>query len=204
MSGVYIIHNEHNLPIYVGKGAKNRAYSHLKQSHNKRLNRKLAKMKKEGHIPFIKLIPVENDALAFEMEMLLIALIGRLDKKTGSLYNLTDGGDGVIGCIQTKEIIEKRAAGKRGKKQTPEHNAAIAAGKRGKKFPKLSEALKGKPQSDRQKEAHKIGVQKISKSCTIDNGITIYPSHNAMAKILGKGKFGTRNPNFKYVELEKS
>jgi hypothetical protein len=34
---------------------------------------------------------------AFECEELMIALAGRVDTKTGSLTNLTDGGEGVVG-----------------------------------------------------------------------------------------------------------
>ena len=57
---------------------------------------------------------------ACELEEFLVSLYGRIDLKTGSLANLTNGGDGVIGYIQSKEQIEKRSLKNKGLKRTKE------------------------------------------------------------------------------------
>jgi len=44
---------------------------------------------------------------ACELEILLIFEYGRRDLKTGTLVNMTVGGDGAVGRIRTKESIEK-------------------------------------------------------------------------------------------------
>ena len=91
-------------PYYVGKGSyQDRAYS----AH--RLN--------VGEPPppdriIIQEFPSEADALA--AEVFLIAYYGRKDLGTGILINMTDGGEGTCGHIQTAEQIEKRTAQIRG------------------------------------------------------------------------------------------
>lgn len=55
---------------------------------------------------------------ACELEEFLVSLYGRIDLKTGTLANLTNGGDGVIGYIQSKEQIEKRSLKNKGLKRT--------------------------------------------------------------------------------------
>ncbi len=57
---------------------------------------------------------------ACELEEFLIFLYGRIDLKTGSLANLTNGGDGVIGYTQSKEQIEKRTLKNKGLKRIKE------------------------------------------------------------------------------------
>lgn len=48
-------------------------------------------------------------------------LIAELGSKTPSGYNMTDGGDGARGLKLTPAQLERHAAIRRGKKQTPEH-----------------------------------------------------------------------------------
>ena len=52
---------------------------------------------------------------------------------------------------------------------------------------KISQTLKNNPNA---------GAPK--KSCTLD-GIVIFASYSAMARALGRGKTGTRHPNFRYI-----
>ena len=85
---------------YVGKGTGNRAY-------------------KKRNIEFkpprdrIKIISDSmNEADAFQLEMLLIHLYGRIDLGTGCLRNRTDGGDGATGgkgaLGQTRSVETRR------------------------------------------------------------------------------------------------
>lgn len=52
---------------------------------------------------------------AKELEIFLINLYGRRDLKTGSLVNLTDGGDGAVGKITNDEIKLKISNSMKGK-----------------------------------------------------------------------------------------
>lgn len=86
-------------PFYVGKGKGNRLIQHLynfdKESNLEKKNKIKSIIKKTGTNPIILKIfeNLTNDhANLYEIE--LIELIGRKDKKTGSLLNKTDGGDG--------------------------------------------------------------------------------------------------------------
>jgi hypothetical protein len=80
-------------PIYVGKGQKKRAWSHFTKTANLHLKRLIAKRLNEGHT----IEPIINyevdESTAFHMEMFWIDFYGREDLGTGTLFNLTDGGD---------------------------------------------------------------------------------------------------------------
>lgn len=106
---VYIIRDPRprkaNVPIYVGKGKGKRAFQHFSPSRNvgSALNRIIAKCRAISLKPPIKIIrrfAKEKDA--FKLEIALIAKYGRRDLGTGTLCNLTDGGDGAAGWIPPK------------------------------------------------------------------------------------------------------
>ncbi len=90
-----------NAPIYVGKGlaANGRADLHWKyKSHNPILNAIFAKIRKLNLEPAVEIVgwfDVEDQA--FALEIALIERFGRRDIKTGSLANLTTGGEGSAG-----------------------------------------------------------------------------------------------------------
>lgn len=52
-----------------------------------------------------------------KLEMFLISLYGRIDLKTGSLSNLTDGGDGILNSPETYQKISKSLLGKKKNKE---------------------------------------------------------------------------------------
>jgi len=123
MAYVYIYYDTRyipNIPIYVGKGIGNRMFDHLSECTNPLLKRKLNKIKQlflEPKIEKFKDNISEQEALTLEKE--LIAKFGRLDLKTGTLCNFTDGGEGSSGRIiseKTKKLWSKQ---RKGKKQTP-------------------------------------------------------------------------------------
>ena len=103
-------------PFYVGKGHGNRYISHLKFAKSNKIKdsnylkmNKIKKIIKEtNNDPIIHII--ENNLTeknAFNLEKQLISIIGRIDKKTGPLTNLTDGGEGKVGNILNEESKNK-------------------------------------------------------------------------------------------------
>lgn len=103
-------------PIYVGYGKNMRWKDHFSMKTNVRLNR------------FLKNNPVNQPVIAADnlsigdakvLEIKLIAQYGRDNLKTGSLYNLTDGGEGTSGLIMTEDqkLKIKQGADKRWSKE---------------------------------------------------------------------------------------
>ena len=77
-------------PYYIGKGTQHRAF------------RKHSCINIPTETERIQIISKNmNEADAFQLEMLLIHLHGRIDRKTGYLRNRTDGGEGVVGSDHT-------------------------------------------------------------------------------------------------------
>ncbi len=98
-------------PIYIGKGnIKNkRKFCHLIQCTNILLKRKLAKMRRNNSDPIIQTLQIfenETDALSFEIK--LIQDIGRINLKTGTLCNFTNGGEGSSGYNITESHLYKK------------------------------------------------------------------------------------------------
>jgi hypothetical protein len=109
--GNYIFEYE---PFYVGKGKNGRSHVHLfeskqKYNGNKHFSRKIKKIHKECCIDpiIIKVKDTLTEDMAFEIEKEMIFVIGRSDKKLGTLCNLTDGGQGSSGYKFTSEQVEK-------------------------------------------------------------------------------------------------
>jgi hypothetical protein len=87
-----------------------------------------------------------NDATydeAKEIEKYLIAFYGRKDMGLGSLVNMTDGGDGVVGVICSNQTRQKLSAVNKGDKH---YNFGKPLSDEQKQ--KLSEARKGKTHSE--------------------------------------------------------
>ena len=92
-----------NQPVYVGKGSGNRDLSHWsKGSHNKPFQDFISHLKLRGHVALCeRVLQTESEAEAFAKEVELIALYGRRNLGTGTLFNLTDGGEGGSGTVRT-------------------------------------------------------------------------------------------------------
>jgi len=155
----------------------------------------LRKRAAEGFKPQLQVIPASSKEDGQEMEMLLIAMIGRKDLGHGPLFNHTDGGDGRSGFMWTDEqcvkqsLAQKRRHAKPGAKEAhglaqKAAHAKMSAEDKAAKDKKISEALKASCASRFR--------------CTVD-GVTFYTSKVAMAAELGCGKNGTHSPNFRYV-----
>lgn len=111
--------------VYVGKGVGDRMYAHWKKRvhKNKAFGNFLSLLRRTGLEPIIeKVSEFEDEADAFVEEMRLIALYGRRDVRTGSLFNLTDGGEGFSGVVRTEEWTANHKAAY----NTPESRAREA------------------------------------------------------------------------------
>ncbi len=119
--------SEHGLvgsPYYVGKGRGHRAY----QQHYKGI-------RKPSNPANIQILANNmSEADAFQAEMLLIHLHGRIDKGTGCLQNRTDGGEGPVGHKHSEAARARMSIAKLGRKTGPhtsEWNAHIAESQTG-------------------------------------------------------------------------
>lgn len=106
---VYIIYEaSKGIPFYVGKGKGDRYLSHFKQSHNKFLNNKIAKIEAAGGKVVSEIIfRTDDESLAYNLEIQLISQYGRR-KDEGTLCNITLGGEGFRG-EHSEETKRKRS-----------------------------------------------------------------------------------------------
>lgn len=118
----YILSNSlDGLPFYVGKGSGSRMYKHLNEAKNPSTNKRsvhskiLSILKKGGSVLYQRTFH-STEELAFDEEKRLISLLGRKDLGTGTLCNLTDGGEGSTN--QSVDSIQKRANSNRGSKRS--------------------------------------------------------------------------------------
>lgn len=118
-------------PFYVGKGKGYRYRQHLTEAyHNHDWRniykcRKIRKIKKEtNQDPIIIKFDSLTDNDAVKLEIKLIKLIGRVDKKSGTLLNRTNGGDGK-GKVVSEETKKKLSKQRKGKKLSEEHKQKI-------------------------------------------------------------------------------
>lgn len=147
-----------NVAIYVGKGKNGRMFDHLKRKDIHPLVRKLQKMKSLGIEPLIdKIIDGVDEELALLVEMEAISKYGRKDLGTGTLLNLTNGGEGTSGYVYTESHRQKISDGRKGKTFTEKTKRAIAESNR--------VAHLGKKLSDIHKQ--KISESKIGKSIVL-------------------------------------
>lgn len=85
------LRKDNESPYYIGKGCGDRAYSKEHRVH----------VPENSRIIFLEENLYEKDAFAKEKEY--IAFYGRRDLGTGTLHNMTDGGEGVSGRVITQE-----------------------------------------------------------------------------------------------------
>lgn len=117
-----------NEPFYIGIGSDN-SYKRANDKHgrNKIWNDIITKSNYEVEILCDNI--TWEEALTKEIEF--ISIYGRIDKANGTLSNLTDGGEGVLGIIHTEETKQKLSKIFKGTKHTKEAIDKIKeAGKR--------------------------------------------------------------------------
>jgi hypothetical protein len=101
----YAYLREDKTPYYIGKGTGKRIYS---------TNRSIKPPKDKSRIIYLKQNLTEEEA--FRHEIYMIAVFGRKDLGTGILQNLTNGGEGMSGCIPSEETKRKLSEESKGEK----------------------------------------------------------------------------------------
>lgn len=114
---VYIHSKDDDTPVYVGIGKRaNFRRAFMKSGRNEIWNRLLEKYPLKSSVIYSSLTHGE----ACEIEKTLIQHFGRINLNTGTLSNLTDGGEGNCNTVFSKERIEKIRKANTGKKHKPE------------------------------------------------------------------------------------
>jgi hypothetical protein len=157
---------------YVGKGQHRRSHDHLKRSSNLQLDRMIKKRLIQGYKLEPQIIPAKDESDAFEIEMLLIKMIGRKDLNEGPLFNQTDGGETSVG---RKAPDAERAQNSRNKKNFYRQPGKLEA------LAKVTKTRWDDPHGrrvfvealNRADVKAKMKAAK-SRSCTIDDGVTIF------------------------------
>ena len=89
-------------PVYIGKGKGKRYLKHLYDNKKTKLTALNKFLITNNTVPcYVILEYFNNEIDAFKKEIELIATVGRENKETGPLYNLTAGGEGSSGAIIT-------------------------------------------------------------------------------------------------------
>jgi len=148
-----------NQPFYIGIGSSeyyNRAYRHKQRSD---LWKRIAS--KAGYRVEILLDDLTWNEVC-EKEKEFIKLYGRIDLKTGCLANMTDGGDGAINVIISKEHREKVAEANRKRIFTEEDRKNISIRHTGRK--KSDEAKKKLSESLRNSQKFKDAIKRNSEN----------------------------------------
>ena len=153
--------NDTNEVFYVGIGkTEKRAFS--KRSRNAYWKNIVEKV---GYIVDILVseTPWED---ACKIEKLLIEKYGRKDLGLGNLVNMTDGGDGIFGCVRSKQTRQKISETKKGKVHKKETKEKISETKKGKtpwnKGVSMSEETKKKLSDVNKGEKHPMFGKKLS------------------------------------------
>ena len=107
-----------------------------------------------------------TESEAFILEKKLIELHGRIDQKTGTLVNLTDGGDGVSGYIYTPEQCKHKSELGKGRVHSPETRA------------KMRIVQKGRIASEESKR--KISEYRTGKKLPASTVLAMRPHHDSL------------------------
>lgn len=117
---IYKVENTLNGKVYIGKtvkSLKDRRYSHLnsvKNGSNTIFHNSIRKNGKES-FKWSVLTETDNESKLNALEKFYITVY----RKMGTVYNMTDGGEGSTGMIFSEESKRKMSAAQKGKKHKP-------------------------------------------------------------------------------------
>lgn len=106
--------------FYVGKGTKFTGKGYARGFEIKRRSKFWESVASKYGVVVEIVSDFDDEVRAFDLERELISIHGRRDIGTGTLVNMTNGGEGMSGHRQSKETIEKKRKSMIGK-HTPDH-----------------------------------------------------------------------------------
>lgn len=138
------------IPFYIGKGRKDRPFSHLTETEETTINRfkysKIQKIRECNNEPEIKYIEynIKDEDAAYEKEKYWISVYGRRHvDENGVLTNicLDSNPPSRLGNPHTTETKRKMSLASLGKKKSDSHRKAIGDSKRGPNHPNYGKKL---------------------------------------------------------------
>ena len=124
---IYLIWNIINGKMYVGQTVNLRSRIIAHNCGDQYVDRAIRKYGRENFRCFV----IKNCASKAEMDTWEKFFIILLNTKKPNGYNLTDGGEGIVGLKHTPEHNAKIGIANKGKRRTPEQCANISAGRMG-------------------------------------------------------------------------
>lgn len=172
-----------NVPFYIGIGSDERYYRANSTKGRSDFWHKMANS-------FEYKVEIMLDDITYEeakeKEKEFISLYGRKNLNKGSLCNLTDGGDGVLGYVVPKEKSEKLRLRNIGRKHTDEWKLKMSLRVRGENHPlwgkKFSKESRLKMSISRSGEKHFRFGKKLDKETGIKIGLAQTGGKNHCAK----------------------
>jgi group I intron endonuclease len=156
------IRMDKNEPFYIGIGnIKN--YARAYQINPDRRNEIWRKIYIKTNIEIEIILEGLTKTQASEKEQEFIKLYGRKDLNTGSLTNMTDGGDGIWNCIRTEETKEKLRQKKIGDK-----NPMFGVSQSDETKLKRSKSLTGQKRTEEVKKKQSLSTIKSGQAKPVD------------------------------------
>jgi hypothetical protein len=144
-----------NEPFYIGIGSDEKYHRAGDKSTRNNIWKKIVKKTNYEIEILLDGLSIEE---AKQKEIEFISLYGRIVDNSGTLCNLTLGGDGTTGHIVTKETAHKISMAQKGRKFSKEHIEKIRKARTGCKMPKRT------PEHQAKLNAHRINVPRTEET----------------------------------------
>lgn len=158
-----------NEPFYIGIGSQPK-FARAYNTHRRNpIWRSI--VKKTQYDVEILLDGLSYDVV-LEKEKEFIKLYGRIDNKTGTLANMTAGGDGTYAIVRNEETRRRMSQSRLGKKASPETKMKMSISQKGKTLSSESRMKLSKSRTGMKfTETHR---RNISKGSAISKSIRVY------------------------------
>lgn len=169
---------DNNCPFYVGIGS-DATYARANSDKNRNKFWKAIVGKTEYRVDIVMDELSYDDAKAKEIEF--ISLYGKAINGTGTLVNITDGGDGCRGLVHSEEAREKMGQPNRGKNISDWHKERISEFHSGKV---VSDETKMKMSQAASGENNPMYGKKRSEEAKLATSLASRGSNNKTAKLV--------------------